>query len=191
MGTLRFQEYFVKHQWQPALRGVRFEGAEQAQATPQVRDALQGASAIILCPSNPFVSIEPLLQVSPVRATLRASRVPIVAVSPIVGGQAIKGPAAKMFAELGEEPSALAVARRYADFLDGFLLDERDAAEAEAIRALGLPRCHDRHADGRCPLAAARGRGSAGAGSVAWRVVYELARSLRGTGRGASIALSQ
>ncbi len=141
-GTLRFQEYFVKRGWQPALRGLRFEGAEQARATPQVMGALQQAEAILLCPSNPVVSIAPLLAVAPLHETLRAFKAsrtcPIVAVSPLVAGQALKGPAAKILAELGESPSALAVARRYADFLHGFLLDEKDAHEAEAIRALGI-----------------------------------------------------
>ncbi|MBA3533322.1 MAG: 2-phospho-L-lactate transferase [Ardenticatenales bacterium] len=138
IGPLAFQDYFVRHRWEPAIQAIRFEGEGSAQVTAVVQDALRSAEAIILCPSNPFVSIEPLLRAAPLRELLRASTVPIVAVSPIVGGEAIKGPAAKMFRELGEEPSALAVARRYTDFLDGFLLDERDAHEAAAIEALGL-----------------------------------------------------
>lgn len=138
-GLLKFQEYFVKHRWQPRVEAIHFDGAEQARATPAVQDALAHANAILLCPSNPFVSIEPLLCAAPLRALLQASRAPVVAVSPIVQGQAIKGPAAEMFLAQGEMPSALGVARRYQDFLDGFLLDERDGtAEAEAIAALGL-----------------------------------------------------
>lgn len=138
IGTLRFQEYFVKHRWQPRLRALHFEGEATARATVEVLDALDHAEAILLCPSNPFVSIEPLLRAVPLRERLRQATVPVVAVSPIVAGEAIKGPAAEMFAAFGEEASALAVARRYTDFLDGFLLDERDHEQAPAIAALGL-----------------------------------------------------
>lgn len=140
-GELAFQEYFVRRRWQPRLLGLRFERAEEAHATPAVLAALDAAEIVVLCPSNPFVSIAPLLAVAPLRARLRALKVagiPVAAVSPIVGGQALKGPAAKMFAELGEEPSPLAVARRYTDFLSHFLLDVRDAGQAGAVRALGL-----------------------------------------------------
>jgi LPPG:FO 2-phospho-L-lactate transferase len=138
VGLLAFQEYFVKYRWQPAIRAIHFTGASTARASETVMEALSSAEAIILCPSNPFVSIEPLLQVAPLRETLHAATVPVVAVSPLVGGQAIKGPAAKIFAELGEHPSALAVASRYAGFLDGFLLDVQDEHEAPPIRDLGL-----------------------------------------------------
>ena len=138
IGPLKFQEYFVKHRWQPTIKAIHFAGADHARATPAVLDAIHRAQAIILCPSNPFVSIEPLLAATPLRQTLANLSAPIVAVSPIVGGKAIKGPAAKIFAELGQTASALAVAQRYCDFLDGFLLDERDAHEADAIAALGL-----------------------------------------------------
>ena len=138
IGRLKFQEYFVKHRCQPIIKAIDFAGAEQARATSAVLEAIREAQAIILCPSNPFVSIEPLLVVEPIRQALADTSAPIVAVSPIVGGKAIKGPAAKMFAELGETPSALAVAKRYTDILDGFLLDERDTQEADAIADLGL-----------------------------------------------------
>ncbi|HBY92871.1 MAG TPA: 2-phospho-L-lactate transferase, partial [Chloroflexi bacterium] len=140
-GELAFQEYFVHRRWQPRLLGLRVEGADQAGLTPAALAALDAAATVVLCPSNPFVSIAPLLAVEPLPARLRvlkAAGVPVVAVSPIVGGQALKGPAAKMFAELGEEPTALAVARRYTDFLSHFLLDVRDADQIDAVRALGL-----------------------------------------------------
>ncbi|HYN87852.1 MAG TPA: 2-phospho-L-lactate transferase CofD family protein, partial [Ardenticatenaceae bacterium] len=140
-GELAFQEYFVRRRWQPRLRGVRFEGADEAQATAAALAALDEARVVVLCPSNPFVSVEPLLAVQPVRRRLLALKqggVPIVAVTPIIGGQALKGPAAKMFQELGEEPSPMAVARRYADFLSHFVLDVRDAEQAPAVGALGL-----------------------------------------------------
>jgi len=90
----------------------------------------------VLCPSNPFVSIDPILALPDVRAVLREHRT--VAVSPIIGGQAVKGPAAKMFHELGQEPSALAVARRYADFLDGFVIDRADAEQRAEIERLNM-----------------------------------------------------
>ncbi len=137
-GVLTFQEYFVRRQWQPAVRAVHFEGAKTARATPAVLDAIGSADAIIICPSNPFVSIEPLLRATPLRDAIQQATAPVIAVSPIVGGLAIKGPAAKIFAELGEAPSAYAVARRYAPFIDAFLLDQKDAREAPAIAALGL-----------------------------------------------------
>jgi len=138
IGRLKFQEYFVKHRCQPIIKAIHFAGAQQARATSAVLEAIRDAQAIIFCPSNPFVSIEPLLAVHPIRQALADSTAPIVAVSPIVGGKAIKGPAAKMFTELGETASALAVAKRYCDILDGFLLDERDTQEADAIAALSL-----------------------------------------------------
>lgn len=137
-GSLAFQEYFVKHRHQPTVHAIHFEGAAQARLTPEVEAALTSASAIILCPSNPFVSIEPLLAVEPLRTYLRELSTPIVAVSPIVAGEAIKGPAADMFRAFGVAPSATAVATRYADFLDGFILDSQDAAEQSAIEALGV-----------------------------------------------------
>ncbi len=138
IGMLAFQDYFVKHRHQPTVRHIHFEGAEQAHLTSEVTAALATATAIILCPSNPFVSIEPLLAVNPLRTLLRESAVPIVAVSPIVAGEAIKGPAADMFRAFGVTPSATAVAARYADFLDGFVLDIQDADQQSEIESLGL-----------------------------------------------------
>lgn len=138
MGTLAFQEYFVRHRHQPTVHRIHFEGAAQARLTPDVMEALAGATAIILCPSNPFVSIEPLLAVQPLRSLLREHSAPIVAVSPIVAGEALKGPAADMFRAFGVSPSATAVAARYADFLDGFILDEQDASQQPDIEALGF-----------------------------------------------------
>lgn len=137
-GTLEFQDYFVRRRWQPEVHNVRFDGEASAELTPEVRRALDDASAVVLCPSNPFVSIEPLLVVGNLRGRLAALGKPAVAVSPIVAGDAVKGPTAKLFRELGQEPSATAVARMYADFLTGFVLDERDAEEQPAIEALGL-----------------------------------------------------
>ncbi len=135
-GELAFQDYFVRRRWQPVLRGVRLEGIESAQPAPEVTAALDAAHLVVLCPSNPFVSLDPILALPGIRKTLKAKRV--VAVSPIIGGQAIKGPAAKMFRELGLDPSPLSVARRYADFLNGLVIDQADAHLSSAIERLGI-----------------------------------------------------
>jgi LPPG:FO 2-phospho-L-lactate transferase len=150
-GVLEFQDYFVRRQWQPVIKRILFDGAETAHATPQVISALQHADAIIIAPSNPFVSVGPILALTPaplshpVSAQRRDGRGDggegsklIVAVSPIVGGQALKGPAAKMFRELGWEPSALAVAQRYQGLVSHFVLDQLDAAQESAIQSLGM-----------------------------------------------------
>lgn len=124
-GDLAFQEYFVHRRCEPRVRGFRFEGAEEAEPAPGVCEALQSADALIICPSNPWVSIDPILRV----ISLTPSRLPeqkIVAVSPIIGGQTIKGPAAKMYREMGIEPSALAVANHYRGLVTGFVLDQID-----------------------------------------------------------------
>ncbi len=126
-GTLAFQEYFVKHRWQPVMTGLRFSGAEQARMTMQVQVALAAADAIILGPSNPWLSIAPILAVPGMRAALLACAVPRVAVTPIVGGEAIKGPTAKLMRELGYVPSAAAVAQYYGSVINGFVYDERDS----------------------------------------------------------------
>jgi LPPG:FO 2-phospho-L-lactate transferase len=139
-GELPFQVYFVRRRCEPVLRGLRYAGAADARPSPAFRHALRDPRlrAIAICPSNPYLSIDPLLALPGVRDELRSARVPVVAVSPIVGGRAIKGPAAKIMRELGREPSALEVARHYAPLLDGFVLDHADAAAAPAVEALGV-----------------------------------------------------
>jgi LPPG:FO 2-phospho-L-lactate transferase len=122
---------------------VRFGGVDAASITPEVRDAIRGADAIVIGPSNPVVSIDPILAVPGIRAEITAARsrgVPAVGVSGIVGGKALRGPADRMLASLGEEPSAVGVARRYAGagLIDLFVIDTQDEASADAIRALGL-----------------------------------------------------
>jgi LPPG:FO 2-phospho-L-lactate transferase len=136
-GVLDFQDYFVRRRCEPVARGFRFDGAAQAKPNPALLAALSDAQAIVLCPSNPFVSIGPILAVPGIEAALRQRRAPAVAVSPIVGGQAIKGPAAKMFAELQLDCSALGVARWYGDRLDGLVIDTLDGALRPQIEALG------------------------------------------------------
>lgn len=135
-GELAFQEYFVKRHWQPVITGLRWHEPAPAQPTSQFMQALQWANVVILCPSNPFVSIEPILRLPGVRPALNKRKV--VAVSPILGGKAVKGPAAKIFSEFGIEPSALAVAEHYQDILTGFVADAVDAALLTAIQKLGI-----------------------------------------------------
>jgi LPPG:FO 2-phospho-L-lactate transferase len=127
-GWLDFQEYFVQRQCRPAVRSLAFAGASSARAQPNALAALirPDLRAIIICPSNPFLSVEPILAVPEIRAAIQRSEAPVVAVTPIIAGKAIKGPAAKMMAELGFEVSGAAVARYYADLIDGFILDQAD-----------------------------------------------------------------
>jgi LPPG:FO 2-phospho-L-lactate transferase len=141
-GELSFQEYFVHRQCQPAVTGFRFEGIEQTRPAEGVLEALRSADLVVFCPSNPWVSIDPILAVEGVRKTLMEERerreLPVVAISPIIGGKTVKGPAAKMFSELGITPSALAVAEHYRELCSGFVLDRLDDEHAQAIRVLGM-----------------------------------------------------
>jgi LPPG:FO 2-phospho-L-lactate transferase len=137
-GPIAFQRYFVEHQAAPTVTGFCFEDVEQSLPAPGVLEALHAADGIVICPSNPFISIDPVLAVPGVRAALRTASAPVVAVSPIVQGEAIKGPTAKMFRELGFVPSPAAVAERYRDFLDVMIVDELDAAAVPAVEALGI-----------------------------------------------------
>jgi LPPG:FO 2-phospho-L-lactate transferase len=134
-GWLDFQDYFVRLQCRPTVRELVFAGAESALAHPDLLEALSSARlrAVIICPSNPFISVEPILAVPGVRQALSACPAPVVAVSPIIGGRAVKGPTAKMMTELGLQPSAAAVAARYGDLLDAYVMDVGDAGEAEGL----------------------------------------------------------
>ena len=139
-GWLPFQHYFVRDKCVPEVTGFAFDGIEQARPQPEFMTLLgdDNLSGVIICPSNPFVSIDPVLALAGVRAALDALSVPIIAVSPIIGGKAIKGPAAKMMDELGLNRSALGVARHYQGLIDGFVLDHADAEIADAVRDLGM-----------------------------------------------------
>lgn len=137
-GELPFQEYFVRRRAHDEVRGFRFPGAAEATPAPGVLDALAGADVVAIAPSNPFVSIGPLLEVAGVRDALASADGHRVAVSPIVGGQAVKGPAAAMLRSLGHEVSAVGVARLYRGLVDTFVLDAVDAALVPAVAALGL-----------------------------------------------------
>jgi LPPG:FO 2-phospho-L-lactate transferase len=140
-GELAFQEYFVREQCQPSVEGFYFDGLEQAVANPQLMELLADdqLAAIVICPSNPFVSIEPIIALPGVREAMKASSAPVIAVSPIVAGLAIKGPAAKMMDELSMPRTALSVAQYYGDLLDGFVLDQSDQQLSQSIADLGFP----------------------------------------------------
>jgi LPPG:FO 2-phospho-L-lactate transferase len=135
-GELDFQDYFVRQRCEPVVKGFHFFGIEDATISREVRRALTEADAVIFGPSNPFVSIDPILGLRGMR-DLISSR-PAVAISPIVAGTAIKGPAGKMLHELGLDPSALAVARKYAGLMRGFIIDSQDEALSAAIESTGL-----------------------------------------------------
>jgi len=142
--TLSFQHYFVRDRCEPLIKGVSFQGIESAQRAPEFERviAFDELSQIIICPSNPFVSVAPILDLAETWKALKAADCPVVLVSPIVAGMALKGPAAKMMLELKMPSTALAVAQYYAEtypgLVDGFVLDNADALSAEAVRALGL-----------------------------------------------------
>lgn len=135
-GELAFQEYFVRQRCEPRVRGFRFDGVEDARAAPGAIEAVLAADAVIICPSNPWVSIGPILAIQDVRAAIASKAA--VAVSPIVGGKAIKGPADKMFRELGLDPTAAAVAQFYVSLVGSFVMDRVDAQLEPQVRGLGM-----------------------------------------------------
>jgi LPPG:FO 2-phospho-L-lactate transferase len=137
-GELDFQEWFVARRHQDPVRGLRFEGAEDARPAPGVAEAIEDADAVVLAPSNPFVSIRPILAVPGIERALHARGGGVAAMSPLVGGRALRGPLAGMMESLGHESSAVGIARLYAGLVDVFLLDRVDAALAPEIEALGM-----------------------------------------------------
>jgi LPPG:FO 2-phospho-L-lactate transferase len=136
-GTLAFQDYFVREQCSPVVRHLRYDGADAARPTPQVLQALSDPAlvGIIICPSNPWLSIDPILAIPGMRQAIRASGAPVIAVTPIIGGKAVKGPTAKIMAELGIAPDALSIAKHYDGLIDGFVLDAQDEALISQIPA--------------------------------------------------------
>ena len=139
-GWLDFQHYFVREQCRPQVRGVRFAGADQARPSPGFAEALARAdlAAVVVCPSNPWLSVDPILALPGVRDRLKTLCVPVIAVSPLVGGTALKGPLAKLMAELGKPVSNLALAAHYDGLLDHLVIDQADAADAALLRKSGL-----------------------------------------------------
>jgi LPPG:FO 2-phospho-L-lactate transferase len=165
-GWLDFQDYFVRLQAAPVIREIAYAGATEARASPEFLAALAAddLDLVVICPSNPFLSIDPILSLPGVREALRSSRAPVVAVSPIIGGKAVKGPTGKLMTELGLPVTPAAVARHYASLLDLYIVDEADADATEDItipvtstRTL-MVSLEDRDALARAVLAAA-GRG--------------------------------
>jgi LPPG:FO 2-phospho-L-lactate transferase len=137
-GELAFQEYFVRERYRPEVRAVRFHGAEQASPAPGVLEAIAHADAVVLAPSNPITSIGPILAVPGIRAALRETQAPVAAISPIVGGAAVSGPAGALMAAQGLPVSIAGVTEAYSDFLDILVADDRDADAAAALRRSGL-----------------------------------------------------
>jgi LPPG:FO 2-phospho-L-lactate transferase len=137
-GELAFQEYFVRHQHSVAVTGVRFDGIDSAAPGPEVLATLATADAVVVCPSNPIVSIGPVLGVAGIREVLERRRDRVVAVSPIVAGSALKGPADRMLTELGHEASVVGVARLYAPFCSVLVIDEADADRSAEVEACGV-----------------------------------------------------
>ncbi len=140
-GWLDFQDYFVRRRCAPAVQELHFDGAAAARPQPDFIAALcdPALRAVIICPSNPFISIAPILALAGVREALAACKAPVIAVSPIIGGRAVKGPTAKIMAELGLETSATAVARYYHGLLDAFLLEEEDMPAADGLKTRLIP----------------------------------------------------
>jgi LPPG:FO 2-phospho-L-lactate transferase len=139
-GTLSFQDYFVRLQCAPRIHSIEFDGAAEAAANPAALAAMSDPAleAIVLAPSNPFVSVAPIFAIADLAKAVALRAVPLVAICPIVGGKAVKGPAAKMMAELGQDVSALGVARHYRGLIDALVIDNADREAAAAIRDLGL-----------------------------------------------------
>jgi LPPG:FO 2-phospho-L-lactate transferase len=139
-GTMSFHEYYHTHGCEPAARAFHYLGAGDARVPDEVLDALHAADleAVVICPANPYHSIRPILEVGGMRELIRSRGVPVIAVTPIVGGKALHGSAGKLMRDLGKEPSALSVAGEYLRMIDGFVIDRQDLALAEAVRSLGM-----------------------------------------------------
>lgn len=137
-GRFVFQEYFVRERWQPVVKAIEFVGASDAHPSGAVRSALAQASALIVGPSNPFLSIDPILAVGEIRQVLETRTVPVIAVSPIVSGKALKGPAAKLLHEFGLPVSAVSVAEHYRGLIDAIVVDETDVKLKQSIENFGI-----------------------------------------------------
>jgi LPPG:FO 2-phospho-L-lactate transferase len=137
-GRLHFQEYLVERRAEPVVRAIAFEGAENAVPAPRVLESIASAAAIIICPSNPLISIGPILSIPGIRDALRSRRKDVVAVCPIVGGKSLKGPSDRMLAQLGFAVAASAVARMYQDICARFVIDVSDASQGAQIESLGM-----------------------------------------------------
>ncbi len=134
-GELPFQHYFVRRRCEPAVRGIRFDGAKDAQPASGLVELIgsQNLRAVVICPSNPYLSVDPILAVPGIRKALTTSTAPVVAVSPIIGGQAVKGPTVKIMAELGIAATTQTIAAHYRGLIDGLIIDESDAHERAQV----------------------------------------------------------
>jgi LPPG:FO 2-phospho-L-lactate transferase len=137
-GLLHFQEYLVKRRAKPVVRAIEFKGVESSRPAPGVLEAIRQADRIVICPSNPLISIGPILAVPGIRDELRKHREKVFSVCPIVGGKSLKGPSDKMLRQMGQAPTALGVARLYADFTGTFVIDPADKSQTQAIADLGM-----------------------------------------------------
>src|SRR5256885_2344740 len=137
-GALHFQEYLVKRCAEPVVHAIRFDGVQKARPAPGVLDAIRNAGRVVICPSNPLISIGPILEIPGIRDALRARKRDVIAVCPIVGGKSLKGPSDKMLAQLGHESSARGVAKLYGDFTGTFVIDPADKSQAKSIESLGM-----------------------------------------------------
>ncbi|HWC77069.1 MAG TPA: 2-phospho-L-lactate transferase [Blastocatellia bacterium] len=137
-GEMHFQEYFVGRRCEPRVNAIRFEGIESARPAAGVISAILEADAVVICPSNPFISVGPILAVPGIRNALVETKAPVIAITPIIGGRALKGPAADMLGDLGHEVSAAGVAGVYRDFANAFVLDKVDEQLSPAIERLGM-----------------------------------------------------
>ena len=135
-GDLHFQDYFVKNKCKPEIKGFRFDGINNAEPAPGVINSIEQADVIVICPSNPWVSIDPILKIDKILPSLRQKS--IIAISPIINGKSIKGPAAKMYSELGIQPSALAIAEHYKKLIKAIVIDDQDVSLAKDITDLGI-----------------------------------------------------
>ena len=159
LGPLAFQDYFVRRRCEPVVQSIQFRGASDAAPSSELREilAVDSLAAIIICPSNPYISIDPILSVPGIRESLQRCHVPVVAVSPVVSGDSLKGPTAKIMNELGIGCSATAIARHYRGLIDGLLIDTDDALLEAEISELGIAVTRSdivmRSAEDRCALA--------------------------------------
>ncbi len=132
-GVLEFQRYFVERQCAPVVKSIRFDGADAAKPAPGVVEAFVSADAVLIAPSNPFLSVDPLLAIPAIRQAMVDCRAPVVAVSPLIGGQSIKGPTSKLIGELGLTADNAMIARHYGDFLNGIVIDSGDSCEVPGV----------------------------------------------------------
>jgi LPPG:FO 2-phospho-L-lactate transferase len=133
-GTLDFQEYFVKFRWQPTVVGISYKGEGEARATESALTAIAAADLLVICPSNPLLSVEPILRLGGMREAIQKCNVPCIAISPLIAGQAVKGPAAKLFAELNLDASVVGIARYYDELIDGLVMDIADQNAVAELR---------------------------------------------------------